>query len=150
MKVYLLKNVEKVGVAGEILKVSDGFALNFLFPKKLAVQITPENEQYYESKKKMVEHRTEVIATETSMLAEKIKSLHITIKRKMHNGERLYGSISAGEIADELANKGIKVAKNQIILEKSIKEKGTFPITIKLSSRLQPTFKLTITPEMVS
>ncbi len=146
MKVYLLKDVEKVGMAGEILKVSDGYATNFLLPKKLAIQITSDNEHIYENKKKMVEHRKEVVATATSMLAEKIKSMNIMLKRKMH-GNKLYGSIAPHEVADLLAEKGVKVAKNQIVFDKSIKEKGSYEITIKLSSRLQPKIKLTIVPE---
>jgi large subunit ribosomal protein L9 len=150
MKVYLLKDVEKVGIAGEILNVSDGFAMNFLIPKKLAVHLTPENSAMYEQKKKSVEQRKEVIATATSMLAEKIKSIDLTIRRKMHDGDKLYGSISPAEIADLLADKGVKVAKNQVLFDKSIKQKGSYEITIKLSSRLQPKLKLIVLPESAS
>ena len=67
MKVFLTKNVEKIGLAGEILKVADGFAQNFLFPRKLAVQITPENEAFYTTKLKKVEQRKEVVASATSL-----------------------------------------------------------------------------------
>ena len=74
MKIFLTKNVEKIGLAGEILKVADGFAQNFLFPRKLAVQVTPENEAFYTAKIKKVEQRKEVIASSTSMLAETIKT----------------------------------------------------------------------------
>ncbi|MBI2774864.1 50S ribosomal protein L9 [Candidatus Dependentiae bacterium] len=146
MKVYLLKNVEKVGMAGEIISVSDGFAANYIIPHKLGVQITSENQSFYEQKKKTVEHRKEVIATETSMLAEKIKSIHVILKRKMANGTKLFGSIAPAEVADLLAEKGVKVAKNQIIFEKPIKEKGSYEVIVKLSSRLQPKIKLTVAP----
>ena len=147
MKVYLRKDVERIGIQGEIVKVSDGFAKNFLFPKKLAVLITPKNEPFYSSRQKKVDHRKESIFSQSSMLSEKIKSTQLTLKRKMHDGERLYGSISPVEVVDALAQKGIKVAKNQIIFDKSIKEKGSYDITIKLSSRLQPKLKLTVSAE---
>ena len=147
MKVYLKKDVERIGIQGEIVKVSDGFAKNFLFPKNLALEITRKNEPFYTSRQTKVEHRKDVIASETSMLAEKIKSTHLTLKRKIHDGEKLYGSVSSVEVIDLLAQKGIKVAKNQIIFEKSIKEKGSYEVIIKLSSRLQPKLKLTIAPE---
>jgi large subunit ribosomal protein L9 len=148
MKVYLRKDVAKVGMAGDIVKVSDGFAMNYLIPKKLGIQMNVENEKFYQQRAQTVEHRKEVIATETSLLAEKIKAIKLLLKRKMHNDGKLYGSISQAEVADLLGQKGIRVAKNQVLFDKSIKEKGTYNVTIKLSSRLQPKLTLTIVPEI--
>lgn len=147
MKVFLLENVAKVGLAGEILTVSTGYAQNFLLPKKLAVEITPHNEAAYKKREKQVENRKEVIATKTSMLAEKISAIKISLKRKMHDDGKLYGSISAAEIVDALAEKGVSVSKSQVEMDKSIKTKGNHTITIALSSQLRPTISLTITPE---
>ncbi len=147
MKVYLLKDVEKVGMAGEIVKVSDGYASNFLLPRKAAVQVTPENEQFYQSRIKRIENRKEVLSSQTSMLAEKIKSTTVTIKRKMHDNDKLYGSIAPGEIVDILAEKGISISKSQVQFDKSIKSKGTYEVIIKLSSRLQPHLTLKVVPE---
>lgn len=147
MKVYLLKDVENVGMAGEVLKVKEGYAMNFLIPKKLAVKITPENEAFYASKIKIVERRKEVIATKTSMLGEKIKHLHLMLERKMHDDGKLYGAVSPAEIVDLLAKEGITVSKNQVLFEKSIKEKGQHSVSIKLSATLQPQFNLKIVPE---
>jgi large subunit ribosomal protein L9 len=147
MKVYLLKDVQKVGFSGEILKVSDGYAQNFLIPNKLALPVTPENEHSFVERQRIVEKRKEAIATETSMLAEKIKSMNLTLTKKMHDSERIYGSVSASEVVDLLAEKGVKVTKTQIILDKPIKTKGVFEITIKLSSRLQPRLKLKVVAE---
>lgn len=147
MKVFLLKDVERVGVAGEILKVSDGYAQNFLFPRKMAIQVTAQNEKFYEGKIKQVEHRKEVIASVTSMLAEKIKSTSLMLKKKTHDGGKLYASIAPSEIADLLAEKGISVSKSQIQIDKSIKTSGNYDITVKLSSRLQPVVKLKVVSE---
>jgi large subunit ribosomal protein L9 len=147
MKVFLLKNVEKVGMAGQVLKVTDGYGMNFLLPRKLAVQVTPENESFYTSRVKHVEHRKEVVATETSMLAERIKSIEVTLKRKMHDEGKLFGAVGSGDIVEVLAQKGVSVAKNQVIFDKSIKEKGTYEVTIKLSSKLQPQIKVHVLPE---
>ena len=147
MKVFLLKDVEKVGLAGEIIKVSDGYGLNFIIPTKLGVEVTPANEASFNKRKKVVEHRHEVIASKTSILAEKIKSLSLVLKRKLHDNSKLYGSVSTGEVADLLAAQGVSVAKNQIELGKAIKAKGSYEITIKLSSSLQPKVTLTIVPE---
>lgn len=147
MKVFLLKDVEKVGMAGEIINVSDGFAYNFLFPRKLGVEITPDNAVGFEKRKKTIEKRDAVIESKSSMLAEKIKSMTFVLKTKVHDDDKLYGSIGAAEIVDVLAEKGISVSKNQILLDKAIKKAGSHTITLKLSSRLQPTFVLKIVPE---
>lgn len=144
MRVFLTKDVEKIGFAGEIVKVKEGFATNFLIPKKLGIIVTPENEAGLQKKIKSIENRKEAIKTKTSMLAEKIKSLKLTLKTKIHDSDKLYGSISASDVIDLLAKEGISVSKNQIIFEKSIKTLGTFDVTVKLSNQLQPLFKLTI------
>ena len=147
MKVYLLKDVEKVGLAGELIKVKDGHAFNYLIPNKMAIEITPANEKFYSSRIKKVEHRKEAIATATSMLAEKIKLLSLSLKRKTHDGEKLYASIKPNEIVTILSDKGISISKNQIAIDKTIKTVGTFDVTIKLSSNLKPKFKLKIVSE---
>ncbi len=148
MRIFLLKDIEKIGLAGEIIKTAEGYARNFLIPQKLGIEVTPQNEAGLLNRAKTVEHRKEVVASKTSMLAEKIKGIEITLKKKIHNKDQLYGSISAREIVDELAKKhGIAVTNSQVIMDKSIKTKGTHQITIKLSSKLQPTLKLKIVPE---
>ena len=146
MRVFLLKDVEKIGMAGEIIKTSEGYARNFLIPKKLGIEVTPQNEASFVNRVKTIEHRKEVVATKTSMLAEKIKSIELVLKRKMHDGGKLYGSIAAGEIVDLLAQKGVSVSKNQVIFD-TIKTKGSYSVTVKLSSKLQPTLKLKIVPD---
>jgi large subunit ribosomal protein L9 len=147
MKVYLLKDVQNVGLAGEIIKVTEGYALNFLIPRKLADKITPANEAFYENRKKEVINRQEVISSKTSMLAEKIKSVSLVLKRKMHDDGKLYGAVSASEIVDLMAAKGLTVAKNQIEFDKNIKEKGTFEFTVKLTSKLKPKVSIKIVSE---
>lgn len=147
MKVFLLKDIEKIGMAGEVITTSDGYATNFIIPRKLGVPVTPENEASFKTRLKHLEHRKEVVESKTSMLAERIKALKITLKRKVHDDGKLYGSINPAEIVDLLAQEGISVAKNQVITNKSIKEKGSYEVTIKLSSRLQPKLMLKVVGE---
>ena len=147
MRVFLRKDVERVGLAGEIIKVTDGFALNYLIPQGLAVMVTSENEGQFKTRAHTLEHRKEVVASKTSMLAEKIKAVELVLKRKMHDNEKLYGSVSATEIVDLLAQKGIGISKSQVEFDKSIKERGTYSVTIKLSSKLQPQLTLKVVPE---
>ncbi len=147
MKVFLKKDVEKIGLAGEIIKVKEGFARNFLLPQGLGVVVDVGNEKFFKTRERSLENRKEVLATQTSMLAEKIQGLSVSLKKKMHNDGKLYGALGAGEIAEKLAEKGFSVSKSQIVFTKSIKSQGTYDVVIKLSSRLQPTVKVTIIPE---
>ncbi len=147
MKVFLLKDVERVGIAGQMINVTSGYATNFLFPRKLAVEVTAENEMQFAHKIKVAEKQKEVVATKTSMLAEKIKHTELKIKRKIAEGDKLYGAISAADIVDLFAAEGISVAKNQIELNKSIKTKGLHEFTVKLSSSLRPLCKIKVLAE---
>lgn len=145
MKVFLLKNVERIGIAGEIIKVADGYAKNFLFPHKLAVEVKPENEKFYEQRVKTVENRKEAVSSQTSMLSEQINGKKFVLKKKVHDDNKLYAAVNASEVVEVLQEAGIKVGKSQVIFDKSIKSVGTFPVTIKLSSRLQPVINLQVT-----
>ncbi len=147
MKVYLHKNIERVGLEGEIISVGDGYARNYLIPRGLAIEITKKNETFYQGRIKKVEHRKEVIASQTSMLAEKIKSIKLILKKKMHDDGKLYGRIGESDIVQALSEKGITIAKNQVKFDKSIKSKGLFEVSIKLTSQLKPTLTVTVVPE---
>lgn len=144
MKVYLLKNIERIGLAGQIIKVKSGFAENFLVPQKMAIIVTDANEAFYANKAKHVENVKEVVSSKTSMLAEKIKSLQLKLKVKAHDGGKLYGAVSASDIVDLLAEQGVSITKSQVEFGKAIKSSGLHTITIKLSSKLKPEFSLKI------
>lgn len=144
MKIYLLQDIAKVGFAGEMIKVSDGYAKNFILPKKLGVEVTIKNEAFYVSKTKNVEHRKEALVSEQSMLSEKITHLKLTLKRKLHDNDRLYASVNAADIVSLLDLEHIKVSKSQVIFDKTIKKTGEYKVTIKLSSKFQPQFNLKI------
>jgi large subunit ribosomal protein L9 len=144
MEVYLRKDIEKIGLAGEIIKVGDGFARNYLIPQGLAVEITSHNKNQFVAKIRKVENRKEVIASQTSMFAEKLNTVTMTLKRKMHDDGQLYGSINATEIVDGLATKGISITKSQVEFDKSIKAKGTYRVHIKITNKLKSAITVTI------
>ena len=144
MKVYLLKDIEKVGIAGEIINVSEGYAKNFLLPRKLALEVSTSNEEFFKKRAKTIENRKEAIESATSMLSEQIKSIHLTLKKKIHDDNRLYAAVNPADVVDLLSEKNIKVTKSQVIFNKSIEEVGTYPVTIKLSSKLQPQLTLKV------
>lgn len=147
VRVFLLKDVERIGLAGEIIKAADGYARNFLIPKKIGVEVTKKNEASFAHRIKTVEKRKEALDSKSSMLAEKIKGMMITLKRKIHDNDQLYGSISAKEIAEELGKQGVSISNSQVVMVKSIKTKGLHSVVIKLSNKLQPKLKVKIAPE---
>ena len=147
MKVFMLKDVEKVGMSGELISVSDGYAQNYLLPRKLALHVTKESEALYAHRVKSIAQHKEVVSSKNSMLAERIGLLEIKIKRPMHNDGKLYGAISAQEVVDGLLLLGVSVAKNQVLFNKNIKERGAHKVTIKLSSKLQPTLTVNVIEE---
>ena len=147
MRVFLLKDVPNVGMAGEIVKVSDGYAANLLFPRKAAVEVTRDNEGSLKARVIERERRKDVVATQTSMLAERIKSTEVVIRRKIHDDNKLYGSVGQTDIVEQLAEKGIKVSKSQVLIDKSIKTRGTHTVTIKLTSRLTPQLTVRVVAE---
>ncbi|MFH1831587.1 MAG: 50S ribosomal protein L9 [bacterium] len=144
MRVYMLKDVEKVGMAGHIIEVSDGYAKNFLFPKKLAVNAAGAHAASYE--KRVVKEKIEkqVLNSKMDMLAERIKTLHITIKERSHDDGKLYGSVGADEVLVHLKEKDISVNKKQIEFDKAIRNVGEHKVTVKLSSKLKPQFTLKV------
>ncbi|MFH1643737.1 MAG: 50S ribosomal protein L9, partial [bacterium] len=144
MQVYLLKDVENVGMSGQVVKVSDGYAINFLIPRKLATRIGSSNEDFFKSQVKKIEIDKKALSNKISMLAEKIKNLHLTIKEKIHDDGKLYGSVSADEIVELLKEKEISVNKKQIDFPKAIKKIGEHKVIVKLSSKLKPEFILKV------
>ena len=144
MNVFLLKDIVQVGLKNEIIKVSDGYAANFLFPKKLAVEVTPANEKLYAAKARTVQNRAAIIESTSSVLGDQIAHLNLKLKKKM-DGDKLYAAIGQNEIVDLLKEHNISISKSQVIFDKAIKTKGNFEVTIKLSSKIQPKFTLQVT-----
>ncbi len=138
MKVFLLKDVESVGMAGQIVNVTDGYAANFLFPRKLAQKVDEGSETFFKQKIKKAEIDAQVLSSKTSMLAERIKTTHITIKKRVHDDGKLYGSVAAEEVVNGLKDKNIVVTKKQVVFSKTIRATGEHKVTIKLSTKLMP------------
>lgn len=147
MKVFLLKDIEQIGMAGEVVKVKEGYARNFIIPRKLGLEINDQNENQFKAKIKQIEHRKEVIVSQTSMLGQRISDMKLTIKRKMHDDGKTYGAVGQSDIAEALKANGVNVNKSQVVIDKSIKAKGAYEVTIKLTARLKPTLKVVIVPE---
>jgi large subunit ribosomal protein L9 len=135
MQVLLMQNVPGIGNAGEVKKVTDGYARNFLLPRKLAVVATEGAIKQSDAIKQAVVRREAKTRSEAEELAKLIEKVTLTFQAKAGEGDRLFGSITSGDIADALAReKGITVDKRKIELDSPLKELGSHPVPIKLHS----------------
>ncbi|MBD3231181.1 50S ribosomal protein L9 [Candidatus Dependentiae bacterium] len=144
MFVYMLKDVEKVGMAGQMIKVSDGYAKNFLIPRKLAIKVDENNKKFFEQKVKKIKINEKALSSKAAMLAEKINNLHLIIKKRTHDEGKLYGAISADEVVELLKEKDISINRKQVEFNKTIKSEGEYKVTIRLSSKLKPQLTLKV------
>jgi large subunit ribosomal protein L9 len=144
MKVILLKDVENLGKKYEVKEVKDGFARNFLLPKKLVKIATKENLKWLEEKKKELEKVAEEELKTVQKLATELDGREIIIELKKGEKGQLFQSINASYISKELQKLGFQIKKQQILLENKIKEPGEFPIKIKLPHNLEVEIKLIV------
>ncbi len=147
MNVFLLKDVTNIGTEGQIIKVKEGFARNFLLPKKLAVIATQEHVERYKELKKRVGEEIVAQGTRAASIADHIKRTNIIVKQKVNEKGKLYGALNAEDVVDLLKAKNINVNKKQIEFDKAVRTPGEYIITIRLTSKLKPQFKLVVQAE---
>ena len=144
MKVIMLQDVENVGMAGQVINVADGYAANFLIPRKLAAKGTAGEIAHAQTQVKKTAVDKKVLQSKASMIAERIKNLHLTIKERAHNEGRLYGAVGPDEIVELLKKEGIAINRKQVEFAKAVRSIGEHNVTIKLSSKLKPAFTLKV------
>ncbi len=143
MKVVLLQDVRAQGKKGDIIEVSDGYARNYLFPKKLAAVADAKTLNEAKSKAEAAQFKAQTERAEAAALAEKMKEMVVVIKAAHGEDGRLYGSVTSKDIAEALgAQHGIEVDKRKLVLPELIKAYGNYSIDVKLYPEI--TAKLTV------
>ncbi len=133
MKVILLDNIKGVGKKDEVINASDGYARNFLFPKKLAVEANSENMSKLNNKKEANNYRKDLEKQAAEETAKKLKGILLKINVKAGENGKIFGGVTAKEISDTLkAQANIEVDKKKIELKEQIKTLGTFSVNVKL------------------
>ena len=132
MKVILLQDVKGKGKKGQMLEVSDGYARNFMLPKKLAIEATADAINTMKMNDKATQERIAKEKAEALATANKLRGMTVTVTAKGGGAGRLFGSITNAEIADALAKQGIKLDKRKIVMGETIKSVGTYTVTCKL------------------
>jgi len=144
MEVILKKDVYKIGKAGEVVKVKDGFANNYLLRNGLAVQLNSSNLKKLEEEKAHRALDSQKRKSAAEELKAKISSLSVTLPVLVQDDEKLYGSITAQEISAALKDEGLDIDKSCIILEEPIKSLGIYEIPVKLHPEVPAKIKIWI------
>ena len=133
MKVILMQDIKGVGKKDEVINASDGYARNFLFPKKMAVEANTENMAKLKGRNDSKQHKKDVQKQEAVDVSQKLEEITLTLKVKAGENGKIFGGVTAKEISEELNKQyQIKIDKKKIELKETIKNLGTFTIEAKL------------------
>jgi large subunit ribosomal protein L9 len=144
MDVILLERVEKLGAIGDVVTVKNGFARNFLLPRKKALRANEANKKVFEANRANIEADNAARRGEAEKASKGVDGKTLTLIRQASNTGQLYGSVSARDLAELLAEDGTKVAKNQIVLDKPIKAIGVNEVKIQLHPEVVVTIKVNV------
>ncbi len=147
MKVILTESVESIGQIGDVVNVAPGYARNFLFPKRLAMVATGGNVRELEHKKRLIAQKREKQRQEMLSYAEKLKSVTLSMRRKVSEENKLYGSVSVADVAKALEEQGFEAARKDIVLEQPIKHLGEFSVTVRVGPQVSATVRVVIEKE---
>ena len=144
IEVILKEHVEHLGRRGEIVKVADGYARNFLFPRKLALAVTDENKRQIERERARAEAREAEEAQIAQALATRLEAIEIAIARRVGENETLYGSVTASDIAEALAARELVVDRRKIQLPDPLKTLGDHVVPVKLHREVTAEVKVKV------
>jgi large subunit ribosomal protein L9 len=132
MELILREDVEKLGTRGQLVKVTAGYARNFLLPKRLAVEATESNKKIVEQERQAHLRRDSKLAADAGDLAKMMGDVSITIKQKAGENDQLFGSVTSKDIEAALEKQGYTIERRKIVLDEPIKTLGDFNVTIRL------------------
>ncbi len=148
MKVILAQDVKSVGKKGQVIDASDGYARNFLLPKKMAVLADSKNMNELKTKQEANKYKKDMSMAAAKEVAEKMKNFQITFKLKAGENGKIFGSVTSKDIADELNKKYfVEVDKKKIMLSDAIKNLGTYNVEIKLFEGISGILKVNVINE---
>jgi large subunit ribosomal protein L9 len=144
MEVILKEDVIKLGHRGDVVKVADGYGRNYLLPGKLAIEATSANKAVIEQMKNSAVRKSAKEKAQSEDLAKQMNDVELTFERKVGENDHLFGSVTSGDIAQQLEAKGYSVDKRKIALEEALKELGEFHVAVKLHREVTAHVKVTI------
>ncbi len=147
MKVILQKDIPNLGEAGDVKEVAEGYARNYLLPKKLVILYNESSAKAIEHQKKLVKIKKEKRKKEGQKLVEALSNVAMTIGAQVGEEDKLFGSVTAIDIAHKLLQMGYSIDKRKIVLPEPIKKAGEHEVKIKLDEGLSATIKVTVVKE---
>ena len=147
MEVILRDHVDNLGKRGDIVKVADGYARNYLLPRKLALPATEGNKKHVERERKIVESREAEEKGQAEAIASRLNAIEITIARRTGETDQLYGSVTSSDIADFLKAKGFEIDRRKLILPEPIKSIGEHDVPLKLHREVTVPLKVKVVKE---
>jgi large subunit ribosomal protein L9 len=147
VQVILQQDLKNLGKSGELVRVRPGYARNYLIPRALAVPATSRNVSQIEHEKAVSAAKAQKSRAEAGSLGDKLAAVAITLKRKVGEDNRLFGSVTTKDLEAALAEQGIVVDKRKLVLKEPIRHAGSFEVIAKLALELTATFKVDVVPE---
>ncbi len=147
MEVILREHVDNLGRRGEIVKVADGYARNYLLPRKLALLATAGNKQHVERERKILEVREAQDKAQAEAVATRLATISIAITRRVGDTDQLYGSVTSADIAEFLKAKGFEIDRRKLILPEPIKSIGEHDVPLKLHREVTVPLKVHVVKE---
>lgn len=147
MQIILQEDIEKLGTRGQVVEVAEGYARNFLLPRKLALEANAGNMKRLEKMREAFAKKEATEKGDAQKLAELLAGVTLELARKAGENDQLFGSVTSADISDALAAKGYNVDKRKIALTEPIKLVGEFEIPVKLHREVTATVKLTVKKE---
>jgi len=144
MEVILKEDVQKLGHRGDVVKVADGYGRNYLLPGKLAIEATAANKAVIEQMKGSAVRKSIKEKAASEDVAKQLDAVELTFERKVGENDHLFGSVTSGDIAQQLEAKGFEVDKRKIALEEPLKQLGEFHVPVKLHREVTAHVKVTI------
>jgi len=144
MEVILLERVEKLGAIGDVVKVKDGFARNYLLPRKKALRANESNRKLFEANRSRIEEENASRRSDAEKAAKGVDGKTVQLIRQASNTGQLYGSVSARDIVEALEADGAKVTKSQVVLDRPIKGIGLHEVKIALHPEVSVTVKVNV------
>lgn len=144
MQIILQEDIEKLGTRGEVVSVAEGYARNYLLPRKLALEASPGNLKRLEKIRTTLAKRTATEREGAQKQSELLKDVAVNFSRKAGENDQLFGSVTAADIAEALAAQGFEVDKRRIELAEPIKAVGQYDVTVKLVHGITASFKVNV------
>ncbi len=137
MEIILLEKVTRLGNMGDIVTVKGGFARNYLIPQGKALRATAENKAEFEARKEEIAKQNQARKTEAEQTAKQLAGMIVELVRQASDDGRLYGSVTVRDIGEFLEGKGFKIPRQNLLLEKAIKEVGSYTVTVMLHPEVE-------------